>query len=79
MKKKEEESLLKKTHKKVNTVGDLKKWLDLFDDSEPLLMASDEEGNEINKILYMELFAEGLIFFPYHRPLTNNMDKQDKS
>ena len=42
-------------------------------------MASDEEGNEINKILYLELYTKGLIFFPYHRQLTNNNDKQDKS
>lgn len=65
MKNKKQETLMKITHKNVNTVGELKKWLNEFDDSEPLLMASDEEGNEFNKILYLELSVEGLIFFPW--------------
>jgi len=65
MKKKNQETLMEKTFKKVNTVGDLKEWLNTLDDTEPLLMASDEEGNEITKILYLGLYVEGVIFFPW--------------
>jgi len=39
--------------------------LEFLNDDEPLLMASDEEGNEINKILYLSLDIQGLIFFPW--------------
>ena len=65
MKKKNQETLKNLTLKKVNTVGDLKKWLKKFDDNEPLLMYSDEEGNEIKKILCLQLFTEGLVLIPW--------------
>ena len=65
MKKKKQVTLMDLTFKNMNTVGDLKKLLNELDDNEPLLMASDGEGNEINKILYLELYVEGLIFYPW--------------
>jgi hypothetical protein len=70
MKKKRKEdpkNLLKQTHKMVNTVGELKNWLKLFNDDEPILISSDEELNQVNKILYMELFEEGLILIPWEQ------------
>ena len=65
--KEDPKNLLKKTHKKVNTVGELKNWLNLFNDDEPILISSDEELNQVNKILYIELFEEGLIIIPWEQ------------
>ena len=65
--KEDPENLLKKTYKMVNTVGELKNWLKLFNDDEPILISSDEELNQINKILYIELFEEGLILIPWEQ------------
>ena len=46
--KEDPENLYKQTWKKVNTVSELKKWLEVLNDDEPIFMYSDEEGNEID-------------------------------
>jgi len=62
-----EKSLFEATFKKINTVGDLKKALAHVDNSEPITMYSDEEGNAVNKVLGLELFVEGLTFIPWEQ------------
>lgn len=55
----------KETFKKVETVGDLIKYLSLVDPKEKVFMFNDEEGNQINKVLCLELYEEGLTFIPW--------------
>lgn len=58
-------TLAEATFKKIETVGDLKKFLELVDNKEKITMFSDSEGNSINKILCLELYTEGLSFIPW--------------
>jgi len=56
------------TFKKIETVGDLIKFLKMVDPSEKVTMFSDEEGNAVNKILCLELYTEGLTLIPWEDP-----------
>ena len=53
--------------KKIDTVGDLMKFLKLCDPKEKITMFSDEEGNQVNKILCLELYVEGLTLIPWEQ------------
>jgi len=62
-----EMKLSDKTFKKVNTVGELRKAMHGLDPNEPVTMFSDEEGNQVNKILCLELYQEGLTLIPWEQ------------
>jgi len=53
--------------KKIDTIGDLMKFLKMCDPKEKVTMFSDEEGNRVNKILCLELYQEGLTFIPWEQ------------
>ncbi len=55
----------KTTWKKINTVGDLIKYLQLIPDSIKIAIASDEEENEVHKILCFKLYKEGAVLIPW--------------
>ena len=60
--------LSKETFKKINTLGELKTWVNFLatkiKEDTPILMQSDEEGNQVNKVLFLELYKDGLTFVP---------------
>ena len=64
-------SLQQDSWKKVSTVKDLRKYLNKVIKSgfgdEPVTMYSDEEGNQVNKILCLELFKEGVTIIPWEQ------------
>ena len=64
---KKEINLADATFKKIHTVKDLMKYLRKLDPNEPITMFSDEEGNQVNKILCLELYEEGLTFIPWEQ------------
>lgn len=61
------------TFKKLNTVGDLRKMLNKItkmsniNDKTPISMFSDEEGNQVNGILYMDFDGESIILIPWEK------------
>ena len=59
------EGIAKATFKKIDTVGDLMRYLKKVNPKEKVTMFSDEEGNQVNKILYLDLFVEGLTLIPF--------------
>ena len=58
-------NLAKVTFKKIETVGDLIKYLSLINPKEKVFMFRDEEGNQTNKVLCLELYKEGLTLIPW--------------
>lgn len=62
-------NLRTETFKTIQTLDDLKKIVDRLVQAglgkEKVFMFNDEEGNETNKILYLELYKDGLIFVPH--------------
>lgn len=61
------------TFKKIKTVNDLRVWLNALPElgvdvrKTPITMFSDEEGNQINGILCLQLFEDGLTIVPWER------------
>jgi hypothetical protein len=60
--------LSKETFKKIKTFSDLTLWLRYVEGkipaNTPILMQSDEEGNQINKILCLDYTEIGLVIVP---------------
>lgn len=63
--------LTEMTFQKLKTVGDLRKMLLKMSkfgnvtDKTPIKMFSDEEGNEVNKILCMDFDGESIVLVPW--------------
>ena len=59
------------TFKKLNTVGDVRKMLTKLskmsnvNDSTPIVMFSDEEGNAVNKLLAFDFDGTNIIIVPW--------------
>jgi len=71
--------LMDLTFKKVNTVGDLRKLLDRLSksnikDNTPLAMFSDEEGNSINGILYLDYDGKNIFLVPWEGKFPHDDD-----
>lgn len=63
--KEESKDLGKDSFQKVNNVGELKKWLRHIDNDTPVMISSDEEGNTIQKVEYLQLYDDGMVFYPW--------------
>jgi hypothetical protein len=61
----EEATLFEDSLQRIHTVADLAKFLAKLDPEEPIFMFSDEEGNQVNKILGLDLHKEGLTVIPW--------------
>ena len=69
MPKSNEIDIAKETFKRINNLGDLKKWItfvsQLLPKETPIKMYSDAEGNQVNKVLALEYTEMGLSFISW--------------